>query len=292
MDEIEYEQYDFGIELGDTTDDGLQHVKQAIRNEWMAPTREKITRIYRPDMQGDIVAIELREHAPTLGGYTDRLLHHGWAYFHYDNNTVYVGRLVNTDNGFRIRGRETSTTNNSSSTRIMNTSIPIEHDSNKQERHTKEVRRIITDEWETRHLDRVTEISCSTESVYIIWFESKTKNGVRSDNPTVPTKQAIEAFLHHGWGVTGIKTNMLFVSPIQTVVGNNKQYQFADEGVQAYRPLPCSKCGDKEYYSFYVVGEKENKFMAEPQPVNERMCKECFENDANAVTQETYKTTS
>lgn len=298
----EYQRIDYDIPI-QTEDEFLKQVKQVIKYAWASPTRKEITEIrYANNIEGNVVCISFTENIspPTLGGYADGLLKYGFGYIHYDNNSVYIAPIKYTSSNFYFEGRKDYQGMNNLDI-LDNNTIEVEYDTNKEKQDIIEIKNIITDTWSEESIHNVESIKqSSTGGTYMINFELNGKSikdesnniiEVIHDEPTVSTKKSIDNLLYNGWVVNSIKTGIMFISRINSVIGDDRCYLFDNdkETDYLYQPKPCSWCNKREFNNFFVVDEKEDELLNEKVPIFKPLCKVCYHNsDSEVITSEKY----
>lgn len=293
----EYESMDYNIPIKSRSRI-LRLVRESIKSSWMAPTRRKIKEIkFAKNISGTVISIVMKSSnsPPTLGGYTDGLLQDGFGYIHYDNQAVYIAPIIHSSSNdtFYFKGRNNKSFKNNLDI-IDNLSIQTEYENVKEKRNVFEIKNMITDRWSKRTLKNVKEIKPSSSSgTYIINFEvngEKVKDEesniieVIYDEPTIATKDSLDALLIDGWVVSGIKTGMLFISKINHIISEDVLYEFKNrEPKTTYKPRACEKCMDREFEDYFVVDEQNDELTGKTIPISKAMCNYCYHDAGESV---------
>lgn len=288
-----FELYDFEIPVSEKQDTSELRVREAIHNNWMAPTRRDVTGIRCTDKyRGNIVAVDIAEdkNPPTLGGYFNGLLEYGWGCFHYNSDTIYFGRILYNarEDRFYFKGRDEIVQNNRSI--ISDLDIQCQYNNKRQEKDVKNIKSTITDVWPVHELQRVNNIKPATGEglCYIISFNVPED---KERDTTVSTRKCIDGLVQNNWVIHGIKTNMLFISPIVSVISKNIEYIFKGKNSMrnTYSPRACDRCEEQEFFDHYVTGEKESEVSGDMLPIFSSLCKSCFEkSDYSVVSSQKY----
>lgn len=272
--------YDIPVESDSSL---IQKLREDIQDSWMAPTRRDIEEISTSDLDGAVVKITMKDDStpPTLGGYTHSLLNHGWGYVHYNDSELYVAPIEHDTDKETLyyRGRENT---DEISRSILDSDIEIKYNDQVQETDVRHIKDIIVSNWELEDTKSVTSISPATgHKTYMIEIDTKNKDS----KPTVPTKNAFDSLIRNGWGISGIKTRIIFVSQITPVVSDKNKYVFKGDSYDYYSPSSCEVCGEREFVKHYVVGTRESKVVDERHPIRKKYCNKCAENDADSIAE-------
>lgn len=281
----DFELADYEIETIGSSND-LDKIKSAIKKYWMAPTREKIEKIREAtEFEGQVFAVEMNNASPPLlGSYVQSLLFEGWGIIHYDDSTMYLGKIqydIKNDN-FYFKGRRSLTQTNDLS--IMNKDISIEEKSDNTDLY--QLLSTVTQSWDEDCIDIVSEIKTATnEDTYII--ETKTNTSYIDENdkhcqiyPSTPTGKSIDSLLYHGWVVSAVKQNMIFVSKINYIISEDVMFstESSDRSDEfTYKPRECEVCGTHEFQDTYITGVEEPKIVDDKLPVYTSVCYSCYE---------------
>lgn len=295
--EPKFRQYRFDINTGA----GLsQKLREAIRGSWDAKTREEVESVTRADkFEGEVYRIDFsgERKPPSLGGYVEALIRHGWGYLTYEEGVLYTCRIVpsnQNDKDYMFEGRENIEFDIPPIRKVdvpstKNENLQLDNASLRDRRRLKSLRNDILSSWESSTLNTVTGMTCSTSNYnsYIINTES---NAVLEENddgnlyfkerPTLdsPLGKHVDCLLHNGWAVATVKGNSLFVSRLERLdePAGSATYGYKFEGSDCliYTPTKCDFC-EHEKYELLVTDTEESKFSDSELPVYSRACEQC-----------------
>lgn len=303
-----FDQYDFNIGT-----DGRRNSKNLVKdiqNSWSSKTRQQINKVeYASEFKGEIYAIIFNKSAegsvPTVGSFTDSLIHHGWGYFNFSENTVYVGRIVpssDPNKKYVFKGRE-NVQFSLPSIRQFKKNLDI--DDNKEHNKCQSMSLIddIMSVWPEKTIEGITNISCNKKSnSYIIYTKDYNLDEINLEQyPSImntkshnqPLGKHIDVLLHSGWAVKAIKTDMLFISELNILIDkNNTDYRYVFDNTKndeksnlAYTPKKCEICNNHEFYGHLVTDRDD----FDPElPVYTRSCLECM-NKSEYPTADQFK---
>lgn len=293
----DFELADYNINIDSCPDNYIKELKSSIRKNWMAPTRKKINRIYKAtEYNGDILAIEMDDNPPLIGGYITGILFDGWGVFHYDNNTLYVNKIKHNTEFNRFYFRNRKNINSDNNLGVFDNEITVKSNENED---IYEILNIITSSWDKSSLNVVSEIKKGTNSdTYIIKTDTNTSYKINDKSyhticPSVPTGESFELLLNYGWAVCAIKRNMIFITRISTIISNTISY--ITESVDnpndiLYTPEPCEECGNYEFQDSYISGFSESNITGERLPDYVSLCNNCYEiHKEKYITQDEYR---
>ena len=289
-----FQQYSFNYSV--EGEDG-EILSRIIRNSWNARTRESIISIQPSDeWNGNVYEIQFGDDKtpPTIGGYVEGLIRHGWGYLYYDKSKLYVCRIIPHNEGYRFEGRESvspevppirTVPNN-----VVNEKMPINNSpSLRDEKRVQELAEHVKSVWSLETLETIKDVkySSSDYNCYIINTINNTEieddgDGtpeiIHEEIPDSPLGENVDALLRDRWCVASIKGNSLFISRI---IPTNEQsftqnsYKFENSEKLMYVPKLCHFCGEHEYYHMVVTDTRESGLTDDNLPVYARSCLDC-----------------
>lgn len=294
--DTDFNQYDSNINIySEDGGDGsinLSELHTAIQKSWRFKDRNNISYISYSSLSDTVAKIKMKDgkKPPKIGGYPCGLLKHGWGYYHYDENSLYVAPIKRDgSNNFYFKGYKNETIeNNLGLIDGLNIKLRYISDDEFVKNNINNIKSIITKSWDKDKLKNVKSIErCEDNSVYMITMESIPENvddiknrsihELDSDDPTVPTKKYIRPLLKNGWGIIAIKRNELYLAKIQNIISSNKKYKFKTDfgDIKQFEPKPCEVCGRNEYVDDFITGFETINGEDHKEPVSHRLCKSC-----------------
>lgn len=289
----EFRHYDANIDvLDDNTSVDIDNLHSAVRKSWRYEDRKTISYIGGSDFSEYVAEIKMKDDIspPKVGGYPHRMLKFGWAYYHYDSNSLYLARILhNQENGFYLKGYRNDDINNNIG--IM-TGVDINKRSISDEDYVREniddIHSVISSSWSRDDIMSIKSIERGEDKrVYVIKTENSIESlddlegremkDLTSESPTVPTKDSIRCLIENGWGVISIKRNDIYVSEIEKYISSEKIYDFRTkrDKINTYKPKPCEECGEREYVGEFVAGYKKHQDKDQEVPDFKLLCKDC-----------------
>lgn len=301
-----FPQYDFNMEV---TGEQGEKLKSIIRGSWNAKTRDKINKIAPADeWEGNVYSITLDDDRspPTIGGFVEGIVRHGWGYLYFDENNIYVAPILESQDRYYFEGRKDAEFDLPPIRKVPDIEIdeemPLDNRPRRRDqRRIQSLRDDLLEVWPNETLESIKNITYSTGSSNSYIINTENNNVTEKDEdgnlkfahreiPDSPLGKHVDALLKKGWAVCTIKSNSLFVSRIKgadPVSHTRNAYQFEGDGDLVYEPKVCDVCGEHEDYQMLVTDTEEPSFSEGYElPVYTRACKSCIEESEYPTEQE------
>lgn len=288
----DFNQYDFEIET-----DNQKYSKKLVKdiqNCWSARKRKEIDIVEKvPKFKGQIYAIRFinTEHSPpTVSSYTDTLLQYGWGYFTYDEDSLYVGRIIpstDANKEYVFEGRENVQFGIPAIRQFDNDDLNFDKNRYRdQDQNMSLINDILTlwPEDTIKCIDNVTQNKVSNS--YTLSLADYNQNQKNSDIPVcdnAPLGKHVDVLLHSGWGVRAIMPNRLDIAELQILIDDHNlehRYKFdatenSEKSIPAYSPKKCRICYEHESYDYLVT---DTEGFDDDMPVYTPACLDCMKN--------------
>lgn len=302
-----FQQYSFDYE---TEGEDSAILRRIVRNSWNAGTRESITSIQpAEDWEGNVykISFEDNRNPPTIGGYVEGLVRHGWGFLYHDENSIYVARIIPHDEGYRFEGRGSVEPDippiRTVPDTVVDEEMPLDNSpSLRDERRIKTLREHIKSKWPIKTLESIEDVTYSTSeyNCYIINTSSNTEIEENEDGtcevthrevPDSPLGEHVDALLRGQWCVATIKSNSLFISRFKKIDEpsfTRNSYKFENSERLMYIPKKCEFCEDHEYYHMVVTDTRESEITGDELPIYTRSCLNCSDEKDHPTSEEYY----
>lgn len=295
----DFDQYDFNIKT-----DNAKYSKKLlkdIRNSWWSREREQIDKVeIAHKFKGQIYAIRyMDKHSPSTSSCeTDSLAQHGWGYFTFSDNTLYVGRIIPSNDPAKeyvFEGRENVQFDVPSIRQFNNADLDFDKDKYSDKKQDMSLINDIMSVWPKETIKHIYNIGQNSASnSYTISTENYNQIVENSNQyvcTAVPLGKHVDVLLHNGWGVQAVKSNRLYISELQILIDDHNSkhsYKFdntenAEKGMSTFIPKKCEFCEDHEYYGHLVTG---TEGFDDDLPVSDRACKNCMKNSKYPTDEE------